>query len=186
MISRLGGIAMVAIGLGLHCVPVGGTEGKTVDQVYLRANVRTPDQMAAFYEARGFPVKALEILRSYCFVTIIVRNQSNRVVWLEPLSWEISMANGNKARPMSRDDWERVWDSIALPAAQRSTFKWTQLPKSRDLRPHEPVGGNLAFRRFEGKFSLKMKFETGPERKGTPIRAEIGGLSCTIASPERK
>lgn len=159
--------------------------GKTVDGVYLKATVRTPVQMAAFYEARGFPVKATALLAKYCFVTVIVRNRSNRVVWLEPAHWVVQAENGPVAAPLTPEEWSKQWDVAGLPPAQRSTFQWTQLPRSRDLQPHEPVGGNIAFRRFSGKFSLKMEFATGPEREGKPIRAEFTGLDCGTGSELR-
>lgn len=158
------------------------SEGKSVDGVYLKATVRTPVQMAAFYEARGFPQKATELLAKYCFVTVIARNRSNRVVWLEPARWIIRADNGRISRPLTPGEWTKLWDSVGLPAAQRAAFQWTQLPGSRDLQPHEPVGGNLSFRRFPGKFTLQMEFATGRGRDGRPIQAEFPGLSCDIDS----
>lgn len=134
--------------------------------------------MSAFYEARGFPPKATALLSGFCFVTVIIRNRSDKVVWLEPARWKIQTDQGRIVSPLAPEDWGRQWDKVGLPAAQRATFQWTQLPKSRDLQPHEPVGGNLTLRRFPGKFKLKMVFATGEERDGKPIRAEIPGLSC--------
>lgn len=153
-------------------------EGQLVDGVYLKATVRTPVQMTAFYEARGFPARATAILGKYCFVTVIVRNRSDRVVWLEPGRWTIKAEDGHVTAPMTPAAWSKEWNDVVLPAAQRATFQWTQLPKSRDLQPHEPVGGNLAFHGFTGKFALKMQFATGAMRDGRPIRAEFRGLSC--------
>jgi hypothetical protein len=180
--TRLIGVGgILACTLFLFSGNASAVEGKTVDGVYLKATVRTPVQMAAFYEARGFPVKATALLAKYCFVTVIVRNRSNRLVWLEPAHWIIRSENGHISHPLTPAEWNKQWDRVGLPAAQRATFQWTQLPGSRDLQPHEPVGGNMSFRRFPGKFTLEMKFATGQERNGKPIRAEFSGLSCDIA-----
>jgi len=113
-------------------------------------------------------------------VTVVIRNHSDRVVWLEPARWTVETEAGQVASPLTPGEWGAEWDQVGLPAAQRATFQWTQLPRSRDLQPHEPVGGNLAFRRFPGKFTLKMTFATGKARDGKPIRAEIPGLSCKV------
>lgn len=166
--------------------PVSADDGKTVDGVYFRAKVRTPDQMAAFYEARGFPAGALKQLNKYCFITVIVRNRSNRVVWLEPSRWRARSGSGTLMHPMSPSDWRKQWDAVSLPAAQRSTFQWTQLPESRDLRPHEPVGGNLAFPGIKGKFRLELRLDTGADRHGPPIRTYFDGLNCSPGVSGRK
>ena len=155
-------------------------EGKTVDGVYLKATVRTPVQMAAFYEARGFPPEATSLLSKFCFVTVIIRNRSDQVVWLEPSRWTIETHDNQIFSPLTPEDWSQQWDTVGLAAAQRATFQWTQLPKIRDLQPHEPVGGNLTLRRFPGKFKLKMVFATGEKREGKPVRAEIPGLTCDV------
>ncbi|MGW8247036.1 MAG: hypothetical protein ACWGOV_02905 [Acidiferrobacterales bacterium] len=185
--TRLIGVGgILACSLFLFVGNTNAVEGKTVDGVYLKATVRTPVQMAAFYEARGFPVKATALLAKYCFVTVILRNRSNQVVWLEPARWSIQANDGRVVTPRSLEEWNKEWEAVGLPAAQRAAFQWTQLPKSRDLQPHEPVGGNIAFRRFTGEFSLKMDFATGPERGGTPIRAEFTGLNCDPSRTSRK
>jgi len=157
---------------------VAAANGKTVDGVYLKATVRTPVQIAAFYEARGFPGNALAVLENYCFVTVVVRNRSNRVVWLEPARWSIQAGEGREISLRTLEEWSREWKSIGLPAAQQSAFQWTQLPQARDLQPNEPVGGNIAFPRFSGDFSLKMEFATGPGRDGSPIQAVFTGMDC--------
>jgi len=138
--------------------------------------------MAAFYEARGFPVNATALLAKYCFVTVIVRNRSNQVVWLEPAQWRLEREDGQVAFPLTPGEWSELWDTVGLPAAQRAAFQWTQLPKSRDLQPQEPVGGNISFRRFSGKFTLKMAFVTGQQRDGKPVRAVFSGLDCNSGS----
>lgn len=166
--------------LALLASGVKADTGQTIEGVYLKATVRTPVQMSAFYEARGFPPGATALLSKYCFITVIVRNHSDRVVWLEPARWTAKTGDGRVDSPLTPEEWSRQWDRAGLAAAQRATFQWTQLPKSRDLQPNEPVGGNLTLRRFPGKFTLNMVFATGEAREGEPIRAEIPGLSCDV------
>jgi len=176
----------MALALALQVSGAKADTGQTIDGVYLKATVRTPVQISAFYEARGFPPGATALLSKYCFVTVIIRNRSERVVWLEPARWTVETEAGQVASPLTPGEWGKQWDTVELPAAQRATFQWTQLPSSRDLQPHEPVGGNLSLRRFPGKFTLKMIFATGKVRDGKPIRAEIPGLSCDVGPGSSK
>ena len=46
--------------------------------LYMFVRLHTPDQMAAFYEARGFPREAIERLRQTCFVMAHVENRGKR------------------------------------------------------------------------------------------------------------
>ena len=169
-----------ALGIALLTSIASADTGQTIEGVYLKATVRTPIQMSAFYEARGFPPEATSLLSKFCFVTVIIRNRSDQVVWLEPSRWTIETHDNQIFSPLTPEDWSEQWDTVGLAAAQRATFQWTQLPKSRDLQPHEPVGGNLTLRRFRGKFKLKMVFATGEKREGKPVRAEIPGLTCDV------
>ena len=170
----------MSLGLALLGRGANADTGQTIESVFLKATVRTPVQMSAFYEARGFPPKATALLSKYCFITVIIRNRSNQVVWLEPARWTIETEDNRIFSPLTPEDWGQQWDTVGLAAAQRATFQWTQLPKIRDLQPHEPVGGNLTLRRFPGKFKLKMVFATGEKREGKPVRAEIPGLTCDV------
>ena len=47
----------------------------------------TAEQTAAFYEARGFPGEAIDIITTTCFVTVHVRNRSRKVIWLDTGRW---------------------------------------------------------------------------------------------------
>ena len=114
------------------------------DDLLVVLRPRTPEQMAAFYEARGFPQAALEHVSDACFVTVHIRNRSKRVIWLDLSAWRFS-SDGQPLARLDRDHWQAQWDEIRLRQASRSTFGWTLLPEIRDLQPDEPVGGNLVF-----------------------------------------
>jgi hypothetical protein len=103
----------------------------------------TPEQMAAFYEARGFPKAAIARISDTCFMTVHIENKSQGVIWLETGDWSFT-SNRQPLQRLGTDYWNRQWDAIDLPLANRATFGWTQLPAVRDLQPGEPVGGNNA------------------------------------------
>jgi hypothetical protein len=143
---------------------------------------RTPEQMAAFYEARGFPPAAIEKIRATCFVTVHIENRSQRVMWMEPDSWKFS-SNGQPLQRLDSNYWETQWDAAGLPQANRSTFGWTQLPAVRDLQPDEPVGGNIVFPGTTTAFNLEASFQTGQDRRGKVIEVRFENVSCPRGEP---
>lgn len=138
---------------------------------------RTPNQMAAFYEARGFPKQMVETLKGYCFITVGIRNKSRDMVWLDLDNWHFVAAGGNVER-MHRQRWKEMWDAMGVPQASQSTFRWTLLPEVLDFRPDEGEGGNVVLKRIDGTFSLVARFATGQDKQGEPIDVRIDGLQC--------
>jgi hypothetical protein len=145
---------------------------------------RTPDQMAAFYEARGFPPEALERIRKTCFVTVIIKNTSKQVIWLELDQWTFT-SNGKPLPHLGVDYWKAQWDEINLRQASRSTFGWTQLPLVRDLQPGEPVGGNVVFPGGTDIFNIEARLRTGADKQGKVIRLGFGNVGCPQETTQR-
>lgn len=140
--------------------------------ISLKLIPRTPNQMAAFYEARGFSQQAIAEIRKGCFITVIIRNNSEEVVWLELARWEF----GRKR--FSRKDLRQVWQSLSVPKANQSTFFWTQLPEVRDLRPDEPVGGNIVLLRKKGKITVNSNFYLGAKKQKGQFSLKLEGVQC--------
>jgi hypothetical protein len=147
------------------------------DDISMYVRLHTPDQMAAFYEARGFPRNAIDRLRQTCFVMAHIENRGKRVVWLELRNWHF-LADKGEIRPLDRKYWTTVWDKIGLPPANRATFGWTQLPEVRDLQPGEPVGGNVILPATDETFSLQADFLTGKDKRAGLISARFENLRC--------
>ena len=147
------------------------------DGLYMFVRLHTPDQMAAFYEARGFPHGAIERLHRTCFVTAHIENRGDDVIWLELKNWHFLSGQG-EIRRLDRNYWNSVWDEIALPPASRSTFGWTQLPVERDLQPGEPVGGNVILPATDAPFTLQADFLTGKDRRAGMIGVRFENLRC--------
>ncbi|MEJ2106202.1 MAG: hypothetical protein P8X48_02585 [Acidiferrobacteraceae bacterium] len=155
-----------------------GTRRVEQDGISLRVIQRTPEQISAFYAARGFPSGAVQRLaRDACFLGVGIRNGRKEIVWLEPSRWRLER-DGKRIRRLDRPYWDRVWAKIGLPKASQSTFGWTQLPESRDLRPGEGVGGNITIAPTAGPFRLRARFKLGARRDQGEISIEIDGLDC--------
>jgi len=144
----------------------------------------TPEQMAAFYEARGFPKESLELISKACFVTVHIENKSQQVIWLETANWRFS-SNNQVIQRLSKDHWDTRWDEINLPLANRATFGWTQLPVQRNLQPDEPVGGNIVLKGSIRKFNLEARFLTGKGKRGGMLEVRFEDVECSEDDPRQ-
>ncbi len=178
--SRLWFAALCVAGVlpaasGAQSGPDGRYEGQGI---VMSVSARTPEQISAFYEARGFPRAAIEALQGTCFVTVGIQNRREDIVWLEPARWQFLDAAGQAIERLPRAHWERRFKKLGVSPANRATFGWTQLPESRDLRPAEPVGGNVTLPPVRGTFTLVARFATGADRRGPEITARFDKLTC--------
>jgi len=144
----------------------------------------TPEQIAAFYEARGFPKAALDLISKACFVTVHIENKSKRVIWLETDNWRLS-SDRQPLQPLNKDHWDTRWDEIKLPLANRATFGWTRLPVQRDLQPDEPVGGNIVLDGDVRKFDLEAHFLTGRDKRGGLLEVRFQDIECPGEGPRQ-
>lgn len=151
---------------------------RMVQGLSFHVSARTPEQIMAFYSARGFPEAAVDEIARSCFLTVGIQNKRDDVVWLEPSRWRFVDEKGKPIHRISRMEWEAKWKRLQLPAANRATFGWTQLPVQRDLQPGEPVGANVAIVPPEGRFSLIAEFDTGADRRGEKIVVRVDSLAC--------
>lgn len=162
----------------LMSIPVATADADKGPSIELHASPRSPDQIAAFYEARGFPRNAIEALTQTCFVTVSFRNRSGDTVWLELSRWRFVDEHGREVKRRDRAYWSALWEKLGVPMANRATFGWTQLPEVRDLRPSEPVGGNVALLPPSGRFRIETRFATGAHKQGQDITVTLDNLSC--------
>jgi hypothetical protein len=147
------------------------------EHLFMELRLHTPNQMAAFYTARGFNEASVARLSDACFVTAHVDNKSDSILWLELDNWSFSNADGEIKR-LDRDDWNAVWNETGLTQANRSTFGWTQLPDVRDLQPGEPVGGNIVLPRTGKPFSIEAHFHTGKYKRKGLVVVRFRDLRC--------
>lgn len=148
---------------------------RTQDGLTFSASTRTPEQMVAFYAARGFPEAMVREITASCFVTAGMQNRREEVVWLELDQWRFVDAAGQPVVRIDRPAWNRKWEALGAPQSARATFGWTQLPESRNLQPGESVGGNVAVVAPSGVFSLRARFRTA---SGKQIEIVVPELQC--------
>jgi len=145
--------------------------------LYVRVFLRSPEQITAFYQGREFKQQAVDQITDTCNVTVIIKNKTLDVLWLELDNWQFSQ-NQQPIHRYKRDYWAKQWDEIQLKQAHRSTFGWTLMPEVRDLRTDEGVGGSLYIPKQSGKFSLTLNFNTGSNKQGKKRSVNFNHLFC--------
>ncbi|QKT03257.1 hypothetical protein HUS23_05265 [Ectothiorhodospiraceae bacterium 2226] len=143
----------------------------------LRLTPRTPQQVAAFYEARGFPPAMVDALKARCFITVGVRNKSDDILWLALDNWRFTSTDG-AVRRYDRAYWRTRWDELDAPMPAQSTFRWTLMPETHDFLPGEAEGGNVVLARSAAAMSLQATFVAGKEQDGERIAVRIDDIRC--------
>ena len=155
------------------------TSNKYEDQyLSLRASARNSEQLDAFYTGRGFSRDAINEIKKTCFLTLQVKNKIYDVLWMILDDWAFFDKHGKKIKRITRNEWKGIWNSIGLKQAHQSTFGWTQLPESRDLRSDEHVAGNIALPWQSGPIKLVAMFRTGLDKAGEPRVIVLENFQC--------
>lgn len=149
------------------------------DGIRLELLPRTPDQMASFYEARGFPVEMIDVLKQQCFITVRLHNLHDDILWLELANWSFSV-DGKPLERLHRDAWKQRWQAMDMPLPSQSTFRWTLLPETLDYLPDEQEGGNIILPRVGGDIKLHATFKTGNNKDGAVINIDYNKLRCAL------
>ena len=147
------------------------------NEVNMRLVIRNKEQLAAFYVGREFPKNAINEILKTCFITPLVINKRLEALWVEPDSWTFTMDKQPIER-IQRDVWKKVWENVELSLAHQSTFGWTLMPETRDLRFDEGVGGNIVIPMQTKSFTLTARFNTGLNKEGQPKVIEFKDISC--------
>jgi hypothetical protein len=142
----------------------------------LRLAPRTPNQMAAFYEARGFPQFAIDEIRKTCFITVGLRNNGNAVVWFDLSNWHFITPKGPLHRIL-REDWKKRWNELGLDERFQSTFRWTLAPEQLDYRPNEREGGNMTLPRTDEPITITGEIAVG-EQKNKIYTIKFENIRC--------
>lgn len=186
---RLSPIARFLLCFIITMLPFGalqaaGANGYTHESGILKFTIkpRTAQQMAAFYEGRGFPAEAVRLTREACFFTVGIKNKTRDVLWLDTGTWQFNTPSG-PLQAIRRDEWKRRWQKIGLEQSFQSTFRWTLLPEQLDFQAGEREGGNITLPRTDATFTLHASFTGGKDKQGPHTAVEIKGLRCATGQP---
>jgi hypothetical protein len=155
------------------------------DEIYMRIVLRTPEQLTAFYIGREFKQEAIDEILKTCYITPIIKNKKLDALWLELDNWEFYVeskadekGDNKPIERIKRDYWKAIWKKVDLPQAHQSTFGWTLMPETRDLRFDEGVGGSVVLPMQSEPFTIKANFRTGLNKQGKSRSVILKNISC--------
>ena len=151
----------------------------------IRYIARTPNQIAAFYEARGFPDFAINEVRKVCFITFGVGNKSDQKLYHDLNQWQFTNADGPVKRVL-RPDWKARWKELGLEKRFQSTFRWTLMPEKLDFYPQEGEGGNLIFLRTGKPLTITAHIRIGEGDKTSLHQVTFKNIQCTTDAEQEK
>ena len=155
----------------------------TTDKVEIQFSPRSPEQLMSFYEARGFPAAMIDILKQQCFITVRIHNKSKEKVWHDLANWQFTH-DGKPLKREHRNFWLDKWQSMNMPQASISTFRWTLLPETLDYLPDEQEGGNIILPRVKGSIAVKARFPAGDQKQGPVVSIDYHKLYCADNSED--
>ena len=144
--------------------------------------LRSPDQIAGFYLARGFPDKMVNKLRQYCFMTVGMKNKSKNIIWLDIRQWSFRDKRGTLKR-VTRKEWFALWKEMNIPLRFQSTFRWTLIPTVLDYRPDEREGGNITLQRRNLPVTVTAVLQPNKHKSANPVTVVIPDIKCAVDPP---
>jgi hypothetical protein len=133
-----------------------------------------PDQVRAFYLARGFDREAAEAYASACVFQTVLRNEGNAPISFHLGDWR--MLKGKTAfRLKTEHDWQHEWAGRKLTEPARIAFRWAQFPLQQDFEPGDWNQGMTTYPLPRGAcFDLKFKWRAG----GKTREGIVKGVCC--------
>lgn len=140
----------------------------------------TPDQVRAFFLARGFTAQDAEhIVATGCVfrsaIGSAVTKAGEAEVSIALAKWRVQTANGASASPKVREDWEAVWKARGVAEEAATAFYWALFPTEQTFFPSDYNWGFLTFGLPAGTaFDLTLAWSTA----GEPRTKTLKGLQC--------
>ena len=103
-----------------------------------------PDQVRAFYVARGFDLADADVFADACVYMTVLRNDTAPgEIDFRLSDWEVR--HNEEVRPLPPlDDWLAQWTARGVPDSARLAFRWAQFPSEQTYAPGEWNQGMLA------------------------------------------
>ncbi|VAW70848.1 hypothetical protein MNBD_GAMMA12-319 [hydrothermal vent metagenome] len=147
--------------------------------------MRTAEQMAAFYYARGFSEAMVQATKKVCFITVGMGNKSKNKIWLDIREWKFDDATGPLIR-YDRAYWFALWKKMKSPLRFQSTFRWTLIPTILDYQAGEREGGNITLQRRNKPFRITAMVRPDNDKNSTPIKVIINNVKCLDSKTNKR
>ncbi len=139
-----------------------------------------PDQVRAFFTARGFSsTDAEHIVASGCVFRSAIGSAFTRSgdaeVRTAVADWRV-IPTGEPARsPRTREDWEKVWNERGVGEEPATAFYWSLFPTEQTFAPTDYNWGFVTFGLPSGtQFAVELRWSSD----GKIYSAQLEGLEC--------
>lgn len=144
---------------------------------------RHPDQTRAFFLARGFSSKDVELIAQSCVFQTVFKNTasatSKDLLEYDLRTWRVHQGGQSQAMRM-REDWAQVWADRAVATPARIAFEWALFPTTQIYHPGDYNWGMSVFGLPpDSHFDLTLSWQ----QAGTVHNARIPDLHCAADKP---
>lgn len=139
-----------------------------------------PDQVRAFFTARGFaPADADHIVATGCVFRSAIGSAFTKVgdpeVSAALAEWRITRAGEAQRPPRTREDWEAIWKQRGVGEEPATAFYWSLFPTEQTFSATDYNWGFLTFGLPPGtRFDLELRWGSA----GKVHSARLEGLTC--------
>ncbi len=139
--------------------------------LFLRLTQILPDQLRAFYEARGFDPAAVERIARACVFQTELRNTGGTPLEVDLADWRLVTDRGT--RPLrSKDSWLKEWEARGVPPPARLAFRWATFPAHQVFQPGDWNMGMLITDQPPGsRFDLEVRWRRGGKAQALVLEA---------------
>lgn len=142
-----------------------------------------PDQVRAFYIARGFTSEQAEPLARTCLMQLVIENgqpQGQAAIAVPLAQWRIATSEGLQPLRL-KESWEPLWQRLNVAAPAQLAFQWALFPNEQAFHPGDRNWGMLSTGLAAGsRFDLILGWRQGGQTKTATVKA----LQCAADSAE--
>lgn len=133
--------------------------------IQVRLTQISPDQVRAFYQARGFSTEAAERYAAECVFMTVVRNIGHTPIQHRLADWRYESAGQPPRAIRSKAEWEGLWKQQGVAESARIAFTWAQFPATQTFAPGDWNQGMTSYKvPHGGAFTLHFSWHAGDKR----------------------
>jgi hypothetical protein len=144
--------------------------------IQVRLTQINPDQVRAFYQARGFTPEQAEDYASSCVFMTVVRNISAIPIEHRLADWRYVTDDGRERTIRSKTEWDQTWISRGVAESARIAFSWAQFPATQTFYAGDWNQGMTTYQLPRGsRFNLIVRWRAGQVGRETTLE----NVRCT-------
>ena len=133
--------------------------------IQVRLTQIDPNQIRAFYQARGFSPQQLEPYAATCVFMTVVRNIGTTAIEHRLADWHYQDTPRQSRHIRSKEEWDALWTKMEVPQPARIAFTWAQFPAEQRFEPGDWNQGMTSYdlprtARFDLTFTWQQSGDT--------------------------